>query len=834
MVADFGKLQCSLISIRIVDLCQRMSDLSLRDPVMHGDTVLDLPFKVVTKTGYACGWEEIIQTMLSTHHIWAAHVLFGIYLHTQPKDIHKLLGIFESMPAEDEDTMYRLVEISMLVTFMRHWTNEAQWQEKAQIWKDRFQRAIDQGDAVIAGTESALLKESSAYQELQLLVEMHLDIHPTASPFREASINPRGASKSLQRVQRTAMDSEDYMFALFISEEFTHALPVSWMERTGVHPQAILAWHVNAEAPTQPLLTQESLQDLDAELRVSRRTEGSSNPNPPFASLPGSGNEEAQYELHAGMEPSASNKRLSPSAIQTQGDVHPVAATTSSISALAPRASENRAGDWHRALISSDDDLLTTLADSEPPGVALFEMETYINGIYRNYDVLTRMGFDLGGSLAEEKAESKDHETGESASGDIGSTLKRAQHFAERTLSHIKRVRGRLGYGVYQFDLQLLRLMRRSSALSPVLGAGVSMGRGCGAPSWSGLVRELLSITLERGLEVSRPRKEDVSRMPEHVHTFLEREGFAPPPGTSGETIDTPEVTAHEQPEHTESSSSQTLRFQMERIKEYSEDERMKAQRIIDAIDSREADNDLLMEGANLVYELCGQNLFTLITGILYEGKRQPSAVHQAIARLAHAQRVPDRQQGGYLSGWDAIISYNFDNFMSIALEEEGVPSAAWAMRGEELAGDPNPMAIRLGQVPCLQSVLHLHGYTPRKLFLITHVRFVFAASQYKDTYHGQKAEVFRRFVEEHLQNPVHICLYIGCSFTDKYMNQLLQEAFEKWPGRYHYALLEWPGDHKDGDRDQRKAEEEYLKMGIRPIWFHSYDEIPHIIARLE
>lgn len=81
------------------------------------------------------------------------------------------------------------------------------------------------------------------------------------------------------------------------------------------------------------------------------------------------------------------------------------------------------------------------------------------------------------------------------------------------------------------------------------------------------------------------------------------------------------------------------------------------------------------MKGANLTYELCGQDLFTLITGILYQKNRQPSEVHKFIARLAHPQWVPDRQQPGFLPGWDAIVTYNFDNFMSIALEEEGVPS---------------------------------------------------------------------------------------------------------------------------------------------------------------
>lgn len=106
-------------------------------------------------------------------------------------------------------------------------------------------------------------------------------------------------------------------------------------------------------------------------------------------------------------------------------------------------------------------------------------------------------------------------------------------------------------------------------------------------------------------------------------------------------------------------------------------------------------------------------------------------------------------------------------------------------MRGNELAGDPNSKAIRVGQVPWLQSVLHLHGYTPQKLFMITKVRFVFATRQYEGIYQDLPAEVFRRFVEEYLESPVHVCLCVGCSFTDPYMNRLLQRAIQKWPARY-------------------------------------------------
>ncbi|KAM0723322.1 hypothetical protein Q7P37_001524 [Cladosporium fusiforme] len=505
--------------------------------------------------------------------------------------------------------------------------------------------------------------------------------------------------------------------------------------------------------------------------------------------------------------------------------------TGRSISPLTPRASGTRASDWQLALFGGNDALLTELADSEPPGVALFEMETHVNGVYRSHDLRMRVGLRENESLLERLIGVRI--TGAKADGLEGSesALRRARARANSLSPYIERIRCRLGENVREFDLRLLRLMRRSSALSPVLGAGVSMAHGCGAPSWAALVQELLEITLERGLQVSHPQKDDLAKWPHHLQMFLHKEGFTSeaPAGQNAKPSD--------QPLHTRRSTHETLEFQQKTINEYSEEERKTALEIVGAIKAGIADNELLMSGADLAFKLCGQHLFRLITQLLYEHNRQPSVIHQQIARLAHAQWVPDRRQPAYLPGWDSIVTYNFDNFMSTALEQEGVPSAAWAMRGDQLAGDPNPMAIQLGQVPWLQSVLHLHGYTPRKLYKITNVRFVFAACQYRDTYQQQTAEVFRKFVEEYLENPVHICLYIGCSFTDVYMNQLLEKAFQKWPGRYHYALLERPGKSSDRQTQkgkQREAEETYSKMGIRPIWFDDFSELPHIIARLE
>ena len=138
-------------------------------------------------------------------------------------------------------------------------------------------------------------------------------------------------------------------------------------------------------------------------------------------------------------------------------------------SSLAPHSSKRHA-DWEKALHGRDAGLLEHLASSDDPGAALLELETYINGIYR---------------ATQHPAFSK--------------PMPDVRFEVRSVLPYVEEIRFRLGWRVRDFDLGLLRLIRRSSALSPVLGAGVSMGAG--APSWSDLVRLMLEETLEKGLE---------------------------------------------------------------------------------------------------------------------------------------------------------------------------------------------------------------------------------------------------------------------------------------------------------------------------------------------
>jgi hypothetical protein len=78
----------------------------------------------------------------------------------------------------------------------------------------------------------------------------------------------------------------------------------------------------------------------------------------------------------------------------------------------------------------------------------------------------------------------------------------------------------------------------------------------------------------------------------------------------------------------------------------------------------------------------------------------------------------------------------------------------------------------------------------------------------------------------------VHIALYVGCSSPTKRWT-----AFTEYPGRYHYALLKWPGDRKGREptADEIEAEStKYLEFGVRPIWFDDFKELPGLIRQLQ
>lgn len=469
---------------------------------------------------------------------------------------------------------------------------------------------------------------------------------------------------------------------------------------------------------------------------------------------------------------------------------------------VTPHISE-RHREWTQALRDHDTKAIGRLAATDEPAAALLALETYINGSYR--------GLQLSRALATLEVEEKSAAV-RPLLDDLRHVLPKLE-IAERiaaVMPFVDDIRGRLGWSVREFDLGLLRLIRKSSALSPVLGAGVSMGAG--APSWAELVKLLLKRTLDHGIELreSVPAADNPTQSP---FELLPNGGLRLGSGAG------------------------TWRYEhrVREVKRYTAEQEALARDVLADVKAKGSatDVEMLMKGAQVCYDLCGQELFRLVTGGIYSRAAAPSKTHRAIAKLAPAQRVPDRGPGLF-PGWDSIITYNFDSLMSEALAEEKIPHAAWGMLGGELASDPDELARKS---EWHQRVVHLHGYTPRRPFLITHVPFVFSTSQYLTTYRGPRSRVLKAVFDGYLANPVHVALYIGCSFADEAMNQLLHDAFQQFPGRYHYALLKWPYNRVGADppREGIKVQSaKYLALGVRPVWFDDFSELPDLIARLQ
>jgi hypothetical protein len=332
------------------------------------------------------------------------------------------------------------------------------------------------------------------------------------------------------------------------------------------------------------------------------------------------------------------------------------------------------------------------------------------------------------------------------------------------------------------YDLSVAQWIRRNGALFAVLGAGVTIDAG--GPSWAELVKWLLEIALERGNEI-------------RVYEATER----------------------------------GARARVDRVERLSVAEESQAKQILARIEDESADTELLMRGGQICADLFKESLFQKITALLYPGRNvKPSSIHRAIAALAHWQKVPGL---GVTAGWASIISYNFDSLMTAALESERVPYTVRLMRNRQvhrfdLEGDPLPDR----SLP----VIHLHGYTPQRPFFdLRGINFVFSMRQFEEMYEDKEETIASYALHHYISHPAYVGLYVGCSFNDEAMNSHLRHAARRFPGRVHYALLRLPKEFREGGDEgivQRETSH-YLTMGVRPIWFTDFDEIPGLIARL-
>jgi hypothetical protein len=325
-----------------------------------------------------------------------------------------------------------------------------------------------------------------------------------------------------------------------------------------------------------------------------------------------------------------------------------------------------------------------------------------------------------------------------------------------------------------RFDVEALREFRRGNAVLPVVGAGASMAAGC--PGWAALVEQLLQTALDS----DRQRRVPVPKKGGGWYVVESRRVFT---------------------------------FGLE-------DER-RARAALDQIRKKAANTELLMIGAQMCADLFKEDFFSYITPLLYLNVPDPGPVHLALARLAAAP-------GQSSPGWPGIVTYNFDNLLGEALERLGRPHSIVTVRN----GD-GIMTEHSGQRST--EIIHVHGFVARELMRIDGIQYVFSTAQYEQLY-GGKPSALLNTVKTLLQKPDVIALFVGCSFIDAAMNDILQRAANLRDGILHFALIQLPRQWREGEVPEQEladSEQRYLQIGVQPIWFRRFEEIPEIIDSL-
>lgn len=390
-----------------------------------------------------------------------------------------------------------------------------------------------------------------------------------------------------------------------------------------------------------------------------------------------------------------------------------------------------------------------------------------------------------------------------------------------RLLPAVELARRRAGPAQREIDLDLMRVIRKGGGLFCVVGAGVTVGAG--GPSWPDLVQALLEIGLGQGFHIVETVPPEKLRFTQVLKLAMESPRLEIKPEQIG--IDVSKV---ESPVRTIGY----IRFSSEQAQE--------ARAIVRAIEasrppgSPEIDPEKLQRGAELCWQSAGQHLFAHVTQVIYDKALSPGPTHRALAELADPQELLG-SKGERRFGWSALVTYNFDDLMGLALDARKIPRAAYAIRAGKLVADPNQLAKAEGQDKDHLRVLHLHGYSPMRFFYITDVTFVLTTSQYEEAYFADQKPMLDAVLKQ-LANPWQYALYVGCSFIDEFMNRLLEDAHEHLPGREHWALLQWKGKRPyaaaSGEEIER-ASARFVRMGVRPIWFDDFSEIPKLILAL-
>jgi len=197
-----------------------------------------------------------------------------------------------------------------------------------------------------------------------------------------------------------------------------------------------------------------------------------------------------------------------------------------------------------------------------------------------------------------------------------------------------------------------------------------------------------------------------------------------------------------------------------------------------------------------------------LLHGALYPRSRPiaSSPICKAIARLAHHL--------------NCVLTFNYDSLIEDALSSEGFANTPVfdASGWSSISGLP---------------VYHPHGYLPKNREPNVHYRVILAESDYHTQYHSpniwSNIAISRVLLES-------TCVFVGTSLEDPNLRRLLDASHREQPTKKHYILAKSPvaGDDKLRSPVAQAILEvfaaSYQQLGVTPVWFDSFDEIPSII----
>lgn len=199
----------------------------------------------------SAGWRDLIISLLRANHVWEAHTLFTIYIdHEGPHDEAELLQILEAVPS-DLDTMYRLVEMSMLSECLRcvdlPRDETSYWSQALEITLEDCSSTKDRSSTM--DSTQYPIETSSAHQALRLFAAEQQKVQGVELP---------------KQMLDGAMKSGNFMFALAISARYAIDLPENWIAQTGADIKAVTYWHRGIKDPQPSFPTGRVLLNVDS------------------------------------------------------------------------------------------------------------------------------------------------------------------------------------------------------------------------------------------------------------------------------------------------------------------------------------------------------------------------------------------------------------------------------------------------------------------------------------------------------------------------------------------------------------------------------------------